>query len=918
MKARPIFIHALFRTGSTYVWNKFRQLPGYVCYYEPFHQLLGGVTVDNVQDVLTRNFKAAGHPELDRHYLYEYETLLRPGIPGVPFFRKELSFDWFCQAGSEADSEQKKYIDFLIQASGPRVPLFQFNRTALRSAWFKAAYPRSLNIYLHRDPRDQWQSYAALRERTGYDAFFLMDIIAMSKNREHDLIRPLWDALPLLKFDSSDYADEESFYRVLSQAYEEKEKYFIFYYLWLLALLENATHADMLWDINALSADHAYRAGVQRWLGGKKAGSLDFSDCHITRYSAFPLPPEAMAAIEDQVQGLIAGNQPHVLSREAARRLPAGIATRLRAAEAVKPVRSRNILEDGRNGDWIRLAERMTDRLLDGWRKKVETIDGLVAELKVRNEQVSRFSDSLARGATEVGERRREIEELKGALAEREGTIGRLQGDLKERDRKIETLSGTLTEENASLWRLQSDGIEKNRKIDALKAALQGREMEIAHLSGELDRVGEKSQALTGVLAERELSIGRLKNDLQENERTIGELNGALREKTAEISLLRNNVAILRNSHSFRLGRFLLLPLRMGKKFLQSLKARQAERRLPESEIASLAAMPPAGERKIALADQLRLDFGLHRSGLKYGLRFLLGLHHPRGVELDAFIERTFSWLPQGNQGHETPWIGFIHVPPRLPEWFHPEQSNPAIFASESWRKSLPWCRGLFAFSRYHQRHLMEMLKIPVETLRLPSETPDLKWSPEAFAANADKMIVQVGWWLRRLHAIHQLPKTDFKKVFLDVGHPSLPALMAKEKEMLVREGTFVHVDLSSVVTIPCLSNQEYDWLLSRNVVFMFLYDSSACNAIVECMVRYTPLLINPLESVVEYLGAEYPFYFQSLPEAAAKLMDRDLILRTHDYLRRLPTVRELSGESFHRAFVDSGIYRSLAVPPEK
>ncbi len=917
MKARPVFIHALFRTGSTYIWNKFRQLPGYVCYYEPFHQLLGGVTVDNVQDVLTRNFKAAGHPELDRHYLYEYEPLLRPGEPGVPFFRKELSFDWFCRVGDAAGPDQKRYIDFLIQACGSRVPLFQFNRTALRSAWFKSAYPHSLNIYLHRDPRDQWQSYAALQSRTGFDVFFIMDVIALSKNRDDKRIRPLWEALPLLSYHSDDYAGEESFYRVLSQAYGEQEKYFIFYYLWLLALLENAAHADMLWDINALAADPDYRAGVQRWLQARKAGSLEFSDCHITRYSAFPLPPEAMAAIEDRVQGLIAGNQPHGLSREAVRRLPAGIASRLRAAGGVKPVRSRMIQADGRNGDWIRLAERMTDRLLDGWRRKVKTIDSLVAELKIRSEQVSRFSESLARGATEAGERGREIEELKGALAEREGTIGRLQGDLNDKDRQIEALTGTLSEEDVSILQLRGDLNEKGREIGELQASLAERESSIRRLSGKLEELGRTVKVLSSALAETELAVGRLQDELQENERTIGELNGALREKTAAISLLRNNVAILQNSHSFRLGRFMLLPLRMGKKLICGLQTRRAEQGLPESEIASLAAMPPARERKIALADQLRLDFGLHRSGLKYGLRFLLGLHHPQGVALDAFIERTFSWLPQGNHAHEKPWIGFIHVPPNLPKWFHPEQSNAAIFASESWQRSLPWCRGLFAFSRYHQRHLTELLKAPVETLRLPSETPNLKWSPEAFDANEEKKIVQVGWWLRRLHAIHQLPKTDFKKAFLDVGHPSLPALMAKEKEMLVREGTFARVDLSSVLTIPCLSNQEYDWLLSRNVVFMFLYDSSACNAIVECMVRHTPLLINPLEAVVEYLGPEYPFYFETLPEAAAKLMDRDLILRTHDYLRRLPTIRELSGESFHQAFVDSGIHRSLAVPPE-
>jgi hypothetical protein len=202
-----------------------------------------------------------------------------------------------------------------------------------------------------------------------------------------------------------------------------------------------------------------------------------------------------------------------------------------------------------------------------------------------------------------------------------------------------------------------------------------------------------------------------------------------------------------------------------------------------------------------------------------------------------------------------------------------------------------------------------------VETLLLPNEAPQLTWSWKAFDSNPQKKLVQVGWWLRKFHAIFQFPKTPFQKIFLHVGHPSLPELMEKEKEILIRENAFSDVHYDSVTTVPFLSNPEYDLLLSRNIVFVFLYDASACNAIVECMVRHTPLLINPLEAVVEYLGEGYPFYFQSLPEAAAKLMNRDLIYRTHEYLRRLPRQRELSGKSFLRAFRGSGIYRSLAAP---
>jgi hypothetical protein len=84
----PIFIHSLFRTGSTYIWNKFRQNPKYVCYYEPFHHVLADVTKAGIGSTLTTDFDAVGHPRLDRYYLSEYERLLQENTPGVPYFKK--------------------------------------------------------------------------------------------------------------------------------------------------------------------------------------------------------------------------------------------------------------------------------------------------------------------------------------------------------------------------------------------------------------------------------------------------------------------------------------------------------------------------------------------------------------------------------------------------------------------------------------------------------------------------------------------------------------------------------------------------------------------------------------------------------------------------------------------------------------
>jgi len=873
MTQRPIFIHALFRTGSTYVWNKFRMLPDHVCYYEPFHQLLAKITRENVQDTLTRNFKAVGHPELDRHYLFEYEALLQPGRSGVPHFKKEMSFDWFCQAGDDPCPDQKAYVDFLIQACGEKVPLFQFNRTALRSAWFKANYPESLNIYLYRDPRDQWQSYAGIKARTGYDVFFLMDVLALSKNRDHPLVRPLRSDLPLLKYCAAEHSEEEGLYRILYHAYSEEEKYLIFYYLWLQSLLENARHADALWDINELAANPGYRGRVQQWLGERQAAVPDFSDCRITRYPALPLPSDVMAAIEGRAWELISRSRPRQVLQEALSRLPAGSSGRWRGALGGVASQAQTSAGVRRRDDGAATMERMAKWLTDNWREEIRGNQDLQGGLKDRNEAILLIAGLVLQ----------EMGKMAGLSANPPG-IGRIQAG-------VEGLVALLRDELRA----------NEHKIRDLSAAARLHEEEVRRLL-----LGLKQSEHVG---------GAWKNAAQEREREIGVLQETVRESSAAVALLQAQVRILQHSRSFRLGRAILTPLRLGKKLLARLREKGAARRLSRDRIAGRAGPLPAGERKISLLEQLHLDFGRHRSGLKYGLQFLLELHHPQGTVLDAFIERTFSWQPSQRLAYRRPWIGFIHVPPRVPEWFHVEQSNAMIFRSRQWQESLPFCRGLFAFSRYHQESLQPLLPVPVETLRLPTEKPTLLWSAERFDANKDKKVVQVGWWLRRLHAIYQLPETGLRKALLNVVHPSLPELMKKERAFLEREGALANLDFDSVQVIPFLSNPEYDRLLSCNIVFLFLYDSSVCNAIVECIVRRTPLLINPLPAVVEYLGPGYPFYFRTLAEAAAKLRDRDLILHTHDYLCHLPMAQELSGDRFHRSFVASRIFQSLPAP---
>jgi hypothetical protein len=68
----------------------------------------------------------------------------------------------------------------------------------------------------------------------------------------------------------------------------------------------------------------------------------------------------------------------------------------------------------------------------------------------------------------------------------------------------------------------------------------------------------------------------------------------------------------------------------------------------------------------------------------------------------------------------------------------------------------------------------------------------------------------------------------------------------------------------NSVDFIDKLSNDNYDQLLTENIVFINLVDSSAVNTVIECIVRNTPIIVNDHPAVVELLGRNYPLYFKN------------------------------------------------------
>jgi hypothetical protein len=113
------------------------------------------------------------------------------------------------------------------------------------------------------------------------------------------------------------------------------------------------------------------------------------------------------------------------------------------------------------------------------------------------------------------------------------------------------------------------------------------------------------------------------------------------------------------------------------------------------------------------------------------------------------------------------------------------------------------------------------------------------------------------------------------------------------------------------VTFIPRLSDEEYDHLLSENLVFLNLFGSSANNTVVECIVRHTPIVVNRLPALEEYLGKDYPLFYDNLTQAAELIADTEALFAAHE---KLKTIKKVSPEKFLESVYNSEIYRSLPV----
>lgn len=210
-----------------------------------------------------------------------------------------------------------------------------------------------------------------------------------------------------------------------------------------------------------------------------------------------------------------------------------------------------------------------------------------------------------------------------------------------------------------------------------------------------------------------------------------------------------------------------------------------------------------------------------HHSGWPWISRILRSeITFPDHWIFDTYVDYHFR---QG-MSHYRPWFGCIH---------HCGYEIGELMQLPQWRRSVPYCMGLFVFCQHQADYIRaSRLDPPIHVIVHPIFTDgithfDVNW----YLLNLHKTAYLVGTWMRNVALYEKLEI---------IGH---------DKEHLRGQ----------------LRRALYDHALARNVVVLLYHDVAASNALLECIVRNTPCLVTRLPAVEALLGPAYPMYYDKV-----------------------------------------------------
>lgn len=242
-----------------------------------------------------------------------------------------------------------------------------------------------------------------------------------------------------------------------------------------------------------------------------------------------------------------------------------------------------------------------------------------------------------------------------------------------------------------------------------------------------------------------------------------------------------------------------------------------------------------------------------------------------------------------------TKWYGIIHYCANLPSYFqnNKETAYEVIMYLSKYFKE---CLGIITLSIFLKNDLKKFLKsigihnIPIYSIKHPIDEIPIKFNLDKFINNTNYNVILLGQQYIKVTSIYTI-KTQYPKIWLS-------GIKNKDKlnKIIIKEGEYLNLDISKFnKDVKCIftnTDQEFDDLIMNNIIIISLFDASANNSLLECMEMNIPAFITRLPACEEYLGKDYPMFFNKLEEIESIINNKDLLhdvyTETYNYLCNL------------------------------
>jgi hypothetical protein len=272
---RPIFVHSLWRTGSTYVWSRFRAAEATRCFYEPLHDGLARLTEARIGRATAETVEQNNHPALGAPYFAEFAPLVSGR--GVRGYSRRFAYDRFVLAADDEDPRLEAYVGSLIEEARRLgcAPVLGMNRSDMRISWMRRRFG-SYDISLDREPADVFSSYISQMYKGNY-YYFSKLLLIIELNRDHPIFAPMAERLKLRRGPQRLTVNPKQFYHDVLDGMSREDLYALTLYVWALRSMHALSFCDLVIDL-ALADRPGYRRGLSERIMGDIGLTVNFDD----------------------------------------------------------------------------------------------------------------------------------------------------------------------------------------------------------------------------------------------------------------------------------------------------------------------------------------------------------------------------------------------------------------------------------------------------------------------------------------------------------------------------------------------------------------------------------------------------------------------------------------------------------------